>query len=380
MKKWILRIGIRVVLVLAALAVLIIWSENDKAVIVRYVKNENLPSIKAGWPGTPKDQKDRFVNHEFPFLPRMSDLLKWTLDSNPFEEVKKNDTERLEVKDPSAFLNSDADGILWLGHASFFIRLGGVGLLLDPIFGKPPLVTEYVSVPSPLDKIKKVDYVLLSHNHRDHCDGATLEQIAKKFPNAVFLGGLGMEDIFNDLKTETNGVKTAGWFQQFNIQVTPPPRPRNAASPPLKGGELELFFVPVRHWSRRGLFDTNKRLWGSYVIQNGSATIYFGGDSGYGRHYKEIGELFPDIDYFLIGIGAYEPRWFMEPSHNSPSDALKAFQDSGAETLIPMHFGRFDLSDEPPNEPLRALMAEAGNRSLSNRIKVLTINESMELK
>lgn len=136
----------------------------------------------------------------------------------------------------------------------------------------------------------------------------------------------------------------------------------------------------MRHWARRGLFDMNKRLWGGFVIQSESATIYFGGDSGYGRHYKEVGELFPETDYFLIGIGAYEPRWFMEANHNSPGDAIKAFQDSGAKMMIPMHFGRFDLSDEPPSEPLRALMEEAGNLGLTDKIKVLTINESWEIK
>ncbi|MBC7900150.1 MAG: Zn-dependent hydrolase, partial [Saprospiraceae bacterium] len=170
--------------------------------------------------------------------------------------------------------------------------------------------------------------------------------------------------ILNDWKTETNGVRTAGWFQQFD----------------LPNQNVKVFFVPVRHWSRRGLFDMNKRLWGGYVIQSDTATIYFGGDSGYGRHYKEVGELFTKIDYFLIGIGAYEPRWFMEANHNSPGDAIKAFQDSGAKTMVPMHFGRFNLSDEPPNEPLRALLEEAGELSLTDKIKVLTINESLEIK
>ncbi|MEJ7847240.1 MAG: MBL fold metallo-hydrolase [Pyrinomonadaceae bacterium] len=364
MKKWLLRIGAVIGLIIAGLVILVIWTDSDRTVFKRYVKNENLPTIKPDWPGTPVDQKDRFVNHEFPFIGKTSNLLKWQLSSNPFKEAKKNDTARLEVKDPRAFLDSETDGILWLGHASFLIRLDGVNILLDPIFGKPPLVTVYVSVPSPIEKIKKVDYVLISHDHRDHCDARTLEQIAQKFPNAVFLGGLGMEDILNDWKTETNGVRTAGWFQQFDIPDQ----------------KVKVFFVPVRHWARRGLFDTNQRLWGGYVIQSEAAIIYFGGDSGYGQHYKEVGELFPNIDYFLIGIGAYEPRWFMEPNHNSPGDALKAFQDSRAKTMIPMHFGRFDLSDEPPNEPLRALMEEAGKSGVTDKIKFLTINESLEIK
>lgn len=217
MKKWLLRIGSVIGVITAGLIILLIWTDSDTTVAKRYVKNESLPTIRPDWPGTPVDRKDRFVNHEFPFLGKTSSLLKWQLSSNPFKEAKENDTVRLEVRDPAAFLGSESDGILWLGHASFFIRLNGVNILLDPIFGKPPLVTEYVPVPSPIDKIKKVDYVMISHDHRDHCDSGTLEQIAQKFPNAVFLGGLGMEDILNDWKTETNGVRTAGWFQQFEL-------------------------------------------------------------------------------------------------------------------------------------------------------------------
>ncbi len=364
MKKWLLSIGAALTFGLAGLTILIIWTDYDLSVVKRYVKNETLRTIKPNWPGTPVDQKGRFVNEEFPFIIKMRDLLKWQVSPNPFKKAKESDTTRLEVKDPSTFLNSNADGILWLGHASFLIRLNGINILLDPVFGKPPLIKEYVEVPSPLDKIRTVDLVLISHDHRDHADETTLRLVAQKFPTAIFLGGLGMEDIFDEWKTATNDVRTAGWFQQFIVPEE----------------KVKIFFVPVRHWSRRGIFDTNKRLWGGFVIQSDLATIYFGGDSGYGRHYKEVGELFPKIDYFLIGIGAYEPRWFMEPNHNSPGDALKAFQDSGAKTMVPMHFGRFDLSDEPPNEPLRALIAEANSIGINDKIMVLSINESLNIK
>ncbi|HMJ08472.1 MAG TPA: MBL fold metallo-hydrolase, partial [Pyrinomonadaceae bacterium] len=173
-----------------------------------------------------------------------------------------------------------------------------------------------------------------------------------------------MEDILDAWKTSTNVVQTAGWFQEYDL---PPGAPK-------------IYFVPVRHWARRGLFDMNKRLWGGFVLKGRNASIYFGGDSGYGRHYKEVAELFPKIDYFIVGIGAFEPRWFMEPNHNSPADALRAFVDSGAETMIPMHFGTFDLSDEPPGEPLRQLREAAMQTGLTDRIKVLNINESLSLR
>ena len=317
MKKWLLRLLIMLALIVAALVGTAFWTDADRTIVSGHVRNEALQTIKTDWQGTPVDQNGRFVNDEFPFLPKTISLLQWQTSRNRFKQEKEADTVRLEVKDPTAFLNSETDGILWLGHASFLIRLNGKSILLDPIFGRPPLVKRFVDVPSPLEKIRQVDYILLSHDHRDPMDETTLRQIAQKFPDATFLAGLGSEEILNDWKTATNQVRTAGWFQRF---VT-------------GGDELKVFFVPVRHWSRRGLFDTNRRLWGGFVIQNSKATIFFGGDSGYGRHYKEIGELFPQIDYFLIGIGAYEPRWFMEPVHNSPEDALKAFVDSGGENV-----------------------------------------------
>ena len=346
---------------LLALLIVILASENDKSVIEKYIKNENLPTIKTDWKGTPVDEKGRFVNHEFPFLPKVKDLLRWQLSRNPQKKEKQNDKKRLEVLDPTEFLESEKDGILWLGHASFFIRLNGKSILLDPVFGKPPIVKTFVDVPSPLEKIKRVDYVLISHDHRDHCDEESIRQIAQKFPDAKFYGGLRMEELLKDWITAINEVQTAGWFQQFR----------------LPDENVKIYFLPARHWSQRGLFDTNEKLWGAFVIQGANRTIYFSGDSGYGSHYREAGELFPDIDYFLVGIGAYQPRWFMEPNHNSPDDALQGFVDARAKILIPMHFGRFDLSDEPPGEPLRLLREKARELNLSDKIKALNVNESL---
>lgn len=362
MKKWLIRIISALAFILLGLIIFVVIDENDYTVTEKHIRNENLPTIKTGWAGTPVDRKGRFVNYEYPFLPKVVDILKWQLSAKPQKEEKQNDKERLAVLDPADFLSSDRDGILWLGHASFFIRLNGKSILLDPVFGKPPFVKTFVDVPSPIEKIQKVDYVLLSHDHRDHCDEESIKQIAQKFPNARFYGGLKMDELLKDWITPTNEVQSGGWFQQFA----------------LPDETVKIFFLPVRHWCRRGLFDTNERLWGGYVIQGANKTIYFSGDSGYGSHYKEIAEIFPQVDYFLIGIGAYKPRWFMEPNHNSPEEAFQAFKDANGKYLIPMHFGRFDLSDEPPSEPLRVLKEKAAEMNLSDRIKALNINESLD--
>lgn len=289
-------------------------------------------------------------------------MLKWQFGTKPQKQEKNADTARLEIRDPTEFLQGERDGILWFGHAAFLIRLNGVNILLDPIFGKPSLVNPLVDVPSPIDKLSKIDYILISHDHRDHCDEETIKQLTKKFPDAKILAGLGMENLLNDWKSESTEIQTAAWYQQFSL-------------PPDK---VKISFLPVRHWSRRGLFDTNARLWGGFIIQGAGKTVYFSGDSGYGNHYQELSTLFPKIDYFLIGIGAYKPLWFMHPNHNSPQEAFQGFVDSKADALIPMHFGRFDLSDEPPGEPLRLLKEKAAEANLSDKIKVLQINENLD--
>ena len=360
MKRWVFRLSI----VAAVLLLALVNKVYDTQIPSGQLRSERLDNIQPDWPGNAIDQKDRFINDEFPFLLKTFLLVKWQLSANEFGSEKRSDNYRPTVRDPRPFLDSEDDGILWLGHASFYIRLNGVGILTDPIFGTPTFFNRIADVPSQFEHIRKVDYVLLSHDHRDHMDEASLRAVAQKFPNAAFLGGLRSEDVFNDWKTPSNKVFTAGWFQKFDVSSK----------------DLNIYFHPVRHWSQRFVMDVNWRLWGAYVIETDKATIYFGGDSGYGRHYREVAELHPKIEYFLIGIGAYEPRWFMEPNHNNPQEALQAFADSKAKVMIPMHYGTFDLSDEPPGDPLRTLLKTAEEKGMGDRIRPIDINDSIPLQ
>ncbi len=361
MKKWIFRfIGV-LAIIFGAIIVFIMIGETDAAVFMKFTRNENLPTVKEDWKGTPVDQKGRFVNAEFPFLPSTIELLKWQLGTNPQKQEKQNDNFQLKIQNPDEFLNSEKDGILWLGHASILIRLSGKIILIDPVFGKPSLIERYFELPSPIEKIKRVNYVLITHDHRDHMDEATIKEIAQRFPNAKFLFGLNSEKLLIDWIGDAKRIQTAGWYQQFSLEDK----------------DIKITFVPVRHWSRRGIFDTNERLWGGFIIQGASRTIYHGGDSGYGSHYKEMAEVFPEIDYFIIGIGSYSPRWFMKANHNNPEDAIQAFIDSKAKILVPMHYATFNMSDEPPGEPLRRLKENVEKTNLNKRLKPLDIYESL---
>ena len=257
MKKWLRRIGMVVVLIILVPTAVVFWTDLDEQFPNGRVRNEELPIIKPGWEGNLTDQHGRFINEEFPFLPKTRELITWQLSGNKFREEKQLDTARLDVRDPSDFLAGDQDGILWLGHASFLIRLNGLSILTDPIFDTPQFLRRYVEVPSQLEQIRKVDHVLVSHDHRDHADETSLRKIALKFPNVTFIAGLKMDDILNEWKAPSAPIMTAGWFQQYATSDS-----------------VKIYFVPVRHWSRRGLFDTNKRLWGGFVIESGATAIY----------------------------------------------------------------------------------------------------------
>ena len=137
--------------------------------------------------------------------------------------------------------------------------------------------------------------------------------------------------------------------------------------------------MPSRHWSKRGLFDTNRRLWGGVCLVSDSTTIYMSGDTGYGSHFRDVGMLFPSIDYAIMGVGAYSPRWFMSANHISPEQAVQGFHDMKARHFIPMHYGTFDLSDEPISEPMRLLRQMEAQSVIHGTLLIPGINEPIYL-
>jgi L-ascorbate metabolism protein UlaG (beta-lactamase superfamily) len=147
-----------------------------------------------------------------------------------------------------------------------------------------------------------------------------------------------------------NTIIEAGWFQNYP-----------------KAHAVQITYLPAKHWNRRGLSDLNEMLWGSFMLTHQNQSLYFGADSGMGQHFEIITDLFPNIDYALLGIGAYQPEWFMATAHTSPIEAYEAFQILKAQHMIPMHYGTFDLSDEPifyPKTELLKLKTEQNIHSI----------------
>ena len=197
-----------------------------------------------------------------------------------------------------------------------------------------PGFKRYSEDPIALEKLLSIDFVLLSHDHRDHCDKKSLQKLFQ-FNRPAILTSLKMKDVIGSWLKDDPEIQEAGWYQRYN----------------LFSDKIRITFLPSRHWCRRGATDFNKRLWGSFMIETPEQVIYFGSDSGYGDHFKQIGRVFPKIDVAILGIGSYRPSYMMKESHTNPKEARKAFNDLGAKKLIPMHYGTYDLSNEPMDEP-----------------------------
>lgn len=330
-------------------------------------RNPTLPSVPGteDYKGTPLDQNGYFMNEEIPFWPKTRDVIKWKLiDSNPYKDEKANFTERLQVITHSSMDFVSDNSIVWLGHASFLIHIRGVRILIDPVLGEPGFfLKRFSALPFNKNEFKNIDYILVSHNHRDHCDKDSIKLLAKLNPNAVWLCGLGLDELLLKEWTASDSIQAAGWYQQYQ----------------LKNKALNISFMPTRHWSRRGLNDTNKSLWGAFMIENQGGKIYFGGDSGYGSHFKRVPELFGEVDYYLAGIGAFAPRWFMAPSHMHPEEAAQACSEIRPKKILPMHFGTFDLSDEPLLEPLRLMTELIDKNAFGSELVVPVVGEVLKI-
>lgn len=321
---------------------------------------EKTPAL---WQGTPVRKNGQFVNLYHPYFPDWLDVIRWQTEGNPYRTEKRAEHWIPEIYTRQEWLDSRENLIVWLGHSTFYIRLAGISILTDPVFFDIFSVKRLSALPLAAQVLTGLDYVLLSHDHRDHLDKKSLQVLSRQNPDTTYLTGLGMEAIIHDF-TGSEQIQQAGWYQQFNT-----------------GTDLvKITFIPTRHWSKRGLTDTNKRLWGGFVIEAGNKRILFGGDSGYDeRNYTELGEVFGSIDYAILGIGAYEPAWFMSANHQSPEDALKAFTKLKAKRFIPMHYGTFDLSDEPLNQPLKRLTAEASRKNMTTNLDILHIGKPLVL-
>ena len=292
----------------------------------------------------------RFRNPEG--SPARSENIKWSYSTFNKEKKKLDMTvpeEHVMKKDKvlkkfNSIKNEDYIG--WIGHATFLIKLGDTTIITDPIFSKNagPLIfgpKRYTDPALNLNELPKIDLFLLTHNHYDHLDMNTM----RKFPykDTKVLTGLKLGKYFK--KNHFKNVKELDWYQEVKVN------------------DIKITFLPAVHWSKRSLTDTNKTLWGSFLIEYKGKKIFFACDTGYGEIYKTIGENFGPIDLTMINIGAYDFRPMFEKSiyHTSPEEALQVARDLRSKKVLGTHWGTFVLSLEPIMEPPKRFKDNAEN-------------------
>ena len=252
--------------------------------------------------------------------------------------------------------------LTFVGHSTWLIQTARETLLTDPMYSRRagpfnmfgPRRVRDAAVS--FDDLPRITLVLLSHNHYDHCDVATLGRLSKKFDPLV------VTPVGNGRLLHSIGFRRCeelDWWQQS------------------KTAGLPITVTPAQHFSARHPFDRNRALWGGFMVEVGDTRLYFAGDSGYGPMFREIGQRLGPIDLALLPIGAYEPRWFMKDIHMNPAEAVQAHLDLGAKQSLGMHFGTFQLTTEAIDEPLRALSdARANHRISEGQFRTLEFGES----
>jgi L-ascorbate metabolism protein UlaG (beta-lactamase superfamily) len=303
----------------------------------------------------PRDREGRFINLDGSGPHSASEVLRWAvIDRIAGRRRKSKDRVAAPVVEPDRALllaPASAPRLTWLGHASFLVQIDGASIVIDPIFSERigGVFRRRAKVPLRATDLPRIDATLVSHNHYDHLDQPSVRALG----GPVF-AGIGMGTLLQ-------GCREMEWWESAPVTST-----------------VRVNFVPSKHWSRRSLRDVNRTLWGGFVIEGPSGTVYHAGDTAWFDGFAEIGRRFPSLGAALLPIGAYDPGWFMEMQHMNPEQAVRAFVELGARSFVAMHWGTFKLTDEPLDEPPRRLRREWERRGLpSDKLRIPAIGETL---
>ncbi len=238
--------------------------------------------------------------------------------------------------------------VTFINHSTTLVQLDGINILTDPVWServsplrfagprrhRPPGIR--------FEDLPQIDFALVSHNHYDHCDLPTLRRlrctIVTPLGNGALMKRHGIENVIE-----------LDWWQSVAAGVPPAVGPARTPAP------AQITAVPAQHFAARGMSDRNRNLWSGFVIGSPSGNVYFAGDTGWAGHFWDIGRRFAPIRLALLPIGSYLPRWFMQPAHIDPAEAVEAHFVLRAQTSVAIHFGTFALGDDGAFDPLRDL-------------------------
>lgn len=263
---------------------------------------------------------------------------------------------------------TDRPRLTWIGHSTVLVQYKDINVLTDPIFSErasplsfagPRRITRPAVNP---DQLPDIDLVVISHNHYDHLDRASIHALGPKVDHWAV--PMGLADLIKEEAGEDASVTEFDWWQTH------------------QASGYKVAATPSQHWSGRGLTDRYETLWASWLVRIDDFSFWFGGDTGYNPvQFVEIGRRFANIDLGLIPIGAYAPRSFMKDMHVNPQEALQIHEDIGADQSVGIHWGTFPLTAEAPAEPPLLLKQALDENNLSEQVfRTLAIGETMTLK
>jgi N-acyl-phosphatidylethanolamine-hydrolysing phospholipase D len=322
-----------------------------------------------GFSGAPRDDKGRFTNiigdigHgnigvRVPFMLRRLGTYFRSAEGAP-----------TRVENDGAFLRENAKHsvptVTWVGHATLLVQLGHTTFLTDPIWSDWPSPIprlgprRYVPPGLQIEDLPPIDFVVVSHNHYDHLDIPSLRTLSERDAETVFYVPLGNAALLK--RAGITNVKELNWGQNIQHQG------------------VIVHCLPSQHWSKRSLRDDRKALWSSWAVTSEQGRFFFAGDTGYFGGFKEISERLGPFDLAALPIGAYEPRAMMQASHMNPEEAAQAAIDLRARRALAIHFGTFDLSDEPLDEPPERFIQAVAKTGLEPEVAwVMDIGETRQ--
>lgn len=257
--------------------------------------------------------------------------------------------------------DGDTDRIVWLGHSSLFMQLGGKTILIDPVFSGHAAPVSFSTraftgaAPYQAEDMPDIDCLIISHDHWDHLDYPTLTALRRKTASVVC--GLGVGAHLERWGFAEERIREADWFTRLDL-----------------GDGLAVHVLPSRHFSGRWL-RANTSLWTACAVETRRRRVFYSGDSGYGPHFADIGKRFPGFDLAILDTGQYDASW--KYIHMTPEEAVEAAEDLGAKALLPVHVGRFAIAAHAWDEPLRRVAAASRTRNF--RLLTPMIGECVDL-
>ncbi|MEK8132061.1 MBL fold metallo-hydrolase [Paenibacillus filicis] len=279
-------------------------------------------------------------------LKETADALIKTVKGNPNGRPKGS--LPVDSFDAKAFAEKAEDQVVWFGHSTLLLKASGVKVLIDPVFGTYASPVPYFGpkrysdkLPAEIEELPEIDVVLISHDHYDHLDYGSIRKLKGKVKQ--FIVPLGISGHLTKWGVDPDRIKELDWWEEETVQG------------------LTFVSTPARHFSGRGRGDSGATLWSSWVMTGKETNIYYSGDSGYGPHFKEIGDKYGPFDLTLIETGQYDEQW--ANIHMTPEESLQANQDVQGKRMIPIHWGAFTLALHSWTDPIERAKLAAEQRN-----------------